>query len=164
VEGEEVCPTHHELATDASDVRPQKEIPMLSQILLTASAAITLLAGALHLYGTFFGPDLRPRDPELEKRMKEVPLVDSSQTTMWKAWIGFNAILSLGLMLFGVLYGYLSTFRFQVLLQVPLLLVVGAIFLGGLVVLFWRYLYNLPAVVFAVALVLYAVGAALAVT
>jgi hypothetical protein len=77
---------------------------------MSASAVITLIAGALHLGGTFFGPDLRPRDPELETRMKEVPLVDSSQTTMWKAWIGFNAILSLGLILFGVLYGYLSIF------------------------------------------------------
>ncbi|CAA9464243.1 MAG: hypothetical protein AVDCRST_MAG12-114 [uncultured Rubrobacteraceae bacterium] len=136
---------------------------MLPQILISASAAITLVAGALHLGGTFFGPDLRPRDPELEKRMKEVPLVDSSQTTMWKAWIGFNAITSLGLILFGVLYGYLSIFRFQVLLQAPLLLLVGAVFLGGLVVLFKRYLYYLPAVVFTIALVLYVVGAALAV-
>jgi hypothetical protein len=40
---------------------------------------------------------------------------------------------------------------------------VGAIFLGSLVVLFERYLYYLPAVVFAIALVLYVVGAALAV-
>lgn len=136
---------------------------MLSQILISASAVITLIAGALHLHGTFFGPDLRPRDPELEKRMKEVPLVDSSQTRMWKAWIGFNAITSLGLILFSVLYGYLSIFQFQVLLQVPLLLLVGAIFLGSLVVIAQRYLYNLPAVVFAIALVLYVAGAALAV-
>lgn len=136
---------------------------MLSPILISAGAVITLIAGALHLGGTFFGPDLRPQDPDLEARMKEVPLVDSSQTTMWKAWIGFNAILSLGLILFGVLYGYLSIFRSRVLLQAPLLLLVGAVFLGSLVVLFWRYLYNLPAVVFAIALVLYVVGAALAV-
>lgn len=136
---------------------------MLPIILISAGAVITLIAGALHLGGTFFGPDLRPQDPALEARMKEVPLVDSSQTTMWKAWLGFNAILSLGLILFGVLYGYLSTFHFQVLLQAPLVLWVGAVFLGSLVVIFQRYLYYLPAVVFATAFVLYVVGAALAV-
>ena len=134
---------------------------MLPQILISASAAIGLLAGALHLHGTFFGPDLRPRDPELEARMKKVSLNVSSQTTMWKAWIGFNAILSLGLMLFGLLYGYLATFRFAVLQQSPFLLVVGSIFLAGLVVLWKRYTYYLPAVIFAISLVLYGVGAAI---
>ena len=134
---------------------------MLPQILISASAAIGLLAGALHLHGTFFGPDLRPRDPELEARMKEVSLNVSSQTTMWKAWIGFNAILSLGLMLFGLSYGYLAIFRFAVLRQSPFLLGVGLIFLAGLVVLWKRYTYYLPAVVFAISLVLYGVGAAI---
>jgi len=135
---------------------------MLPQVLISASAAIALLAGALHLHGTFFGPDLRPQDPELEARMKEVSPNVSSKTTMWKAWIGFNAILSLGLMLFGLLYGYLATFRFAVLQQSPFLLVVGSIFLVGLVVLWKRYTYYLPAVVFAISLVLYGVGAAIA--
>ena len=136
---------------------------MLPQILISASAVITLIVGALHLSGTFFGPDLRPRDPELETRMKEVPLVVASQTTIWKAWIGFNASQSLGLVLFGVLYGYLPIFQFQVLLRAPLLLLVGAFFLGCLVVIAQRYLFSIPLTVFAVALVLYVVGAALAV-
>ncbi len=82
---------------------------------------------------------------------------------MWKAWIGFNAIQSLGLMLFGLLYGYLAIFQFQVLLQDRFLQLVGAIFLVSLVVLAKRYLFNIPVVVFAISLVLYVVGAAIAV-
>jgi len=136
---------------------------MLPQILISASAAIVLFAGTLHLHGTFFGPDLRPQDPELEARMKEVSLNISSQTTMWKAWIGFNAILSLGLMLFGVLYGYLAIFQFQVLLQDRPLQLVGATFLVSLVVLWKRYTFYLPVVVFAISLALYVVGYAIAV-
>lgn len=136
---------------------------MLPQILISASAAIGLFAGTLHLHGTFFGPDLRPQDPELEARMKEVSPNITSQTTMWKAWIGFNAILSLGLMLFGLLYGYLAVFQFAVLQQSPFLLLVGFIFLASLVVLWKRYTYYLPVVVFAISLVLYGVGAAIAV-
>ena len=136
---------------------------MLPQILISASAAIGLFAGTLHLHGTFFGPDLRPQDPELEARMKEVSPHVTSQTTMWKAWIGFNAIMSLGLMLFGLLYGYLAIFQFAVLQQSPFLLLVGFIFLAGLVVLWKRYTFYLPVVVFAISLVLYVVGAATAV-
>jgi hypothetical protein len=136
---------------------------MLPQILIGASAAIGLLVGTLHLYGTFFGPDLRPQDPELEARMNEVSLHVSSHTTMWKAWIGFNAILSLGLMLFGLVYGYLAVFAFAILQQTSFLLLVGFIFLASLVVLWKLYTYYLPVVIFAISLVLYGVGAAIAV-
>ncbi len=75
--------------------------------------AVMLIVGVLHLRATFFGPELRPRDPALEEQMKEVSLVVASQTTVWKVWIGFNASQSLGLILFGVLYGYLSSFGFK---------------------------------------------------
>jgi hypothetical protein len=136
---------------------------MLPQILISASAAIGLFAGTLHLHGTFFGPDLRPRDPGLEARMKEVSPNVTSRTTMWKAWIGFNAILSLGLMLFGLLYGYLAVFEFSVLQRSPFLLLVGLVFLASLVVLWKRYTYYLPAVVFTVSLGPYVLGAVVAV-
>ena len=136
---------------------------MLPQILISASAVIMLIVGVLQLRAMFFGPELRPRDPALEARMKEVSLAVTSQTTIWKVWIGFNASQSLGLVLFGVLYGYLSIFQFQVLLQSPFLLLAGAFFLGCLVVLAQRYLFSIPLAVFAGALVFYVVGAALAV-
>ncbi len=93
--------------------------------------------------------------------MKAVALVVANQTTMWKVWIGSNASQSLGLILFGLLYGYLSVFQFHVLLQAPFLLFVGTSFLGGLVVLAKRYLFSIPLLVFAGALALYVVGAAL---
>jgi hypothetical protein len=136
---------------------------MLPQILITVSAVICLFAGTLHLYGTFFGPDLRPRDPTLVARMKDVSLNISSHTTMWKAWIGFNAILSLGLMLFGLMYGYLAVFQFSVLQQSPFLLLVGFMFLASLVMLWKLYTYYLPVLIFAISLIFFGVGAALAV-
>ena len=136
---------------------------MLPQLLISASAAIVLTVGTLHLVYTFFGPKLRPRDPELEARMKEVSPVITSQTTMWKTWIGFNASHSLGLMLFGVLYGYLSIFQFQVLLQARFLLLVGAIFLVSFLVLAKRYFFRIPLACIASSLVLYVVGVAAAV-
>jgi len=136
---------------------------MLPQLLISTSAAIVLTVGTLHLVYTFFGPKLRPRDPELEARMKEVSPVITSQTTMWKTWIGFNASHSLGLMLFGVLYGYLAIFQFQALLQAWFLLLVGAIFLVSFLVLAKRYFFRIPLACIASSLVLYVVGVAAAV-
>lgn len=133
----------------------------MTQILISASAAIGLFAGTLHLHATFFSPDFKPQDPELEARMKEVSPNFTSQTTMWKAWIGFNAILSLGLMLFGLLYGYLAIFQFDLLQQSLFLLLVGVIFLASLVVLFKRFTFYLPVMIFSISLVLYVVGAAI---
>ena len=69
--------------------------------LVAASAAIMLLLGLLHLLYTFYSPQLLPRDDALHTRMQEVSLVITRQTTMWKAWVGFNASHSYGLILFG---------------------------------------------------------------
>ena len=132
---------------------------MLPQILISASAAIVLFAGSLHLHGTFFGPDLRPEDPELEARMREVAPNITRHTTMWRLWIGFNAIMSLGLMLYGLVYGYLTVFQLSLLQQSWFLLSVGLIFLAGLVVLWKRYTFYLPVAIFSAALVLYGAGA-----
>ena len=116
---------------------------MLSQILIAASAALVLFAGALHLHGTFYGPDLRPRGRELEARMREASPNLTSQITMWNAWIGFNAILSLGLVLFGLLYGYLALRQFDVLRQSPFLLSVGFAFLASSTLIWKRYTFYL---------------------
>jgi hypothetical protein len=63
----------------------------IAPLLVAASAAILLLLGLVHLLFTFHGPKLLPRDAALQKRMQEVSPVITRQTTMWKAWVGFNA-------------------------------------------------------------------------
>lgn len=135
---------------------------MISQILIGASAAVMLVVAAGHLVATFSGDDLRPQDRELEERMKQVPLVDSDQTTIWRAWLGFNASLCLGLALFGALYGYFAVFAPPLLSRAPIL-IIGALFLAGMVVIAWRYLFRIPLVVFAATFMIYTAGAVLAV-
>src|SRR5215471_9713883 len=63
---------------------------MISRILISACAAITLFFGSVHLAYTFFTDKLTPADGELETAMKHVAGRISSETTMWKAWVGFN--------------------------------------------------------------------------
>ena len=133
---------------------------MVPQILISSSAALVLLSGLLHLQGSFFlfDRDLEPSDPEFKRRMKDVALNISPTTDMWRAWIGFNSLFAAGLLLFGAVFGYLALFEFDALVTTPVLLVVGALYLGSLVVLSQRFLFRLPAAAFALCLGLYVVG------
>ena len=112
--------------------------------LVAASAAITLLLGSIHLLYTFYGQKLFPRDLALRARMQEISPVITRQTTMWKAWIGFNASHSYGLILFGVIYGYLALMHGDFLFQSVFLLSVGLILLFGYAVLCKKYFFRIP--------------------
>jgi hypothetical protein len=112
--------------------------------LVAASAAIILLLGLIHLLYTFYGPKLLPRDRELQTRMQQVSPVITRQTTMWKAWVGFNASHSHGLILFGAVYGYLALAHSDFLFQSVFLLSLGLILLFGYVFLAKKYFFRVP--------------------
>ena len=117
---------------------------MAAVVLMTLSAGILFALGLLHLVYTFWGPKLTPRDPALRARMSEVSPVITRETTMWRAWIGFNASHSMGAILFGLIYGFLAILHSQLLFQSPFLLVVGLAMLGGLFVLGKVYWFRIP--------------------
>ncbi|RJG10116.1 hypothetical protein D3879_18970 [Pseudomonas cavernicola] len=116
----------------------------LPPLLIAASAAIILLLGLIHLLYTFYGSKLLPRDRELLARMQEVSPVITRETTMWKAWIGFNASHSYGAILFGGVYGYLSLVHSAFLFQSTFLLSLGLLLLFGYVFLGKRYWFSIP--------------------
>lgn len=117
---------------------------MLSPILLATSAALLFVLGLLHLRLTWFGGKLAPRDAAVEAGMRQTPLRLTRETTLWRAWIGFNASHGLGLLLFGTIYGYMAMCRFSVLQQAPFLLMVGAVYLACLLLLARRYFFSIP--------------------
>jgi hypothetical protein len=128
----------------------------LPSTLIAVSAAVILLLGLLHLLYTFYGPKLLPRDHELLARMREVSPVITRQTTMWKAWVGFNASHSFGAILFGVVYGYLSLVHAAFLFQSGFLLLLGLALLLGYVFLAKSYWFSIPLRGILLATVLYA--------
>src|SRR5262249_7808598 len=103
---------------------------MLPRLLILASTIIIFSLGTLHLWLTFVGGKLKPRDPELEARLKNVSPVITSQTTMWKGFVGFNASHSFGMLLFGALYGYLALVQSDLLFHAHSLALVGALLLA----------------------------------
>jgi hypothetical protein len=128
----------------------------LASYLLTGSAALLLVLGGLHLLYTFHGPKLLPRDAELQQHMSAVSPVITRETTMWKAWIGFNATHSFGAILFGLVYGYLALLHPSFLFESAFLLVVGFVLLGGYTFLGVRYWFSVPFRGILFSLVLYA--------
>ncbi len=116
----------------------------LAPALVTASATIILVLGLVHLLYTFHGRGLHPRDADLETRLREVSPVLTRETTMWKAWVGFNASHSFGAILFGAVYGYLAVVHSALLFQSRFLLLLGLLFLVGYVFLGKRYWFSVP--------------------
>lgn len=134
---------------------------MSAQLLIALSAAIVLVLGLLHLFFTFFGTRFQPRDAALGEQMKVVSPRITGQTSMWRAWVGFNASHSLGAMLFGLIYGYLALSQPLLLQHSSFLLGLGALFLASLLLLARRYWFRVPLIGISCALVLYLSGLSL---
>lgn len=131
---------------------------MISQILVASSAGIILMLGFVHLILTFRSDALSPKDQKLHLKMKEEELVLTPETTIWKAWIGFNASHSLGAILFGIVLGYLVIFYPSFLFGSWLLQIVGLLYLGAFLGLAKAYWFSSPFRGILVSLLLYLAG------
>lgn len=127
-------------------------------VLIAIAAAIALLFGVLHLCYTWFSRQLHPREAALEQQMKAVAPGISRQTTMWKAWVGFNVSHSASLILFGVIYLYLAIQHTPFLEGEPVLLVLGLLYLIAYFFMARAYWFKVPRRGMAVAILLYAAG------
>jgi len=125
------------------------------------SASIIFTLGVVHLVYTFWGPKLAPRDPALEVSMSQISPVITKETTMWRAWVGFNVSHSMGLILFGLVFGFLALAHGQLLFRSPFLLVVGLAFLVGFVVLCKVYFFRVPLMGISISLACYVASIAL---
>lgn len=131
---------------------------MLASSLVAASALVVLLLGLTHLLYTFHGTKLHPRDPQLTAALKEASPVLTRRTTMWKAWVGFNASHSFGAILFGAVYGYLAVMHAAFFFQSRFLLSLGLLFLLGYALLGKLYWFRSPLRGILLAMLLYIGG------
>jgi hypothetical protein len=134
------------------------EVTMLSSALVGLSALVIMMLGIAHLIYTFNGPKLLPRDLALQTEMKLVSPVISDETTMWKAWVSFNASHSMGAILFGLVFGYLALKHPELLFSSTFLSVTGFLMLAGLFVLGWRYWFSIPFGGIAISTICYTTG------
>lgn len=143
-------------------VPTEKELPLLPRVLVAASSAIMVLLGALHLLYTFRGSNLAPRDPSLRTAMDTTHMVLTTETTVWRAWIGFNASHGICAALFGLVFGYLALVHPDLFFRSLYLQLLGLGVLVAFVVLARLYWFSVPLAGVGVALACYAAGLALA--
>ena len=131
---------------------------MASKIFMVFSAGMVLLLGIIHLAYTFSGSSLLPRDSALQTAMSQAHLAISNETTVARAWVGFNASHSMGLILFGLIFGYLALYHTKLLFDSAYLLVVGFAMLAGFLVLAKLYWFSIPFAGIAISLLCYVAG------
>lgn len=117
-----------------------------------------MLLGRVHLAFTGFGIKLHPRHDDLLERMKATSPVISRQTSVWKAWVGFNASHSLGAILFGAIFGHLGLWQPLLLFHSPFLGLTGLIVLVAYLAMAKMYWFNRPLQGISMALVCYVAG------
>jgi len=131
-------------------------------ILLSIGSLIIGALGLIHLIYTFHTNRFEPRDDALGRSLREVSPVLTSETSMWKAWIGFNASHSLGALLFAAVYGYLAVFELTFLLSSTFLVALSLVVLGSYLVLARLYWFKAPFLGILVSTALFAIGYVLA--
>jgi len=83
-------------------------------LLIVIGSSIFLILGSIHLFYTFFTGKFTPRNSAAEQEMKNTSPVLTRQTTVWNAWVGFNASHSLGAIFLGLVNILLITQYFSV--------------------------------------------------
>lgn len=74
-------------------------------ILFAVSASIVLALGCMHLWLTLFQMHkLSPRDAQLVAHMRRSTVSLTSETDLWRLFVGFNVTHSIGLVVFGLLF------------------------------------------------------------
>lgn len=87
----------------------------MAQILLIIGVSIFGVLGTIHLVYTFFTEKFSPHDPSVAVAMESTSPKLTKETTMWLAWVGFNASHSLGAMLLAAIYIPLSASHFEII-------------------------------------------------
>ena len=89
----------------------------MAQILLIIGASIFGILGITHLLYTLFTNKFEAYDSTVTEAMKGTSPVLTKETSVWSAWIGFNASHSLGAMLVAAVYIPLTSSYFYVIQQ-----------------------------------------------
>ena len=117
---------------------------LIEKLLLVTGSLIILGLGSLHLFYTFFSSMFLPRNPNVEIEMKNTSPRLTRQTTMWKAWIGFNASHSLGAIFFGMINLTMTLAYFPILQSSVVLSTLNCVTLLFYLFLARTYWFRIP--------------------
>lgn len=133
----------------------------MEQILIIIGASIFGVLGAVHFIYTFFTKKFDAYNSDVTKAMMSTSPVLTKETTIWDAWIGFNASHSLGAIWVAAVYIPLAINHLKVIeesLWFTLLpVVVGLCYMA----LAKRYWFKIPFVGVSISTICFLVAAIL---
>ncbi|ELR68372.1 hypothetical protein C900_00471 [Fulvivirga imtechensis AK7] len=121
----------------------------------------SLVMGALgtaHMVYTFFTDKFLPRDEKLMEEMNKISPVLTKEISMWKAWIGFNASHSSGIMFLAIINCFLAMKYFPLLQKGHFYFIFNIITVGFYIFLAKKYWFAAPLIGVSIALVCYIVS------
>jgi len=80
---------------------------MTAKYIWEFGSIIFIILGSIHLVYTFFTNKFLSKNEKVMIEMKSSYPILTNETTLWKAWIGFNASHSVGAIFIGVINIYL---------------------------------------------------------
>ncbi|MEJ7646136.1 MAG: hypothetical protein WKF87_16190 [Chryseolinea sp.] len=130
----------------------------MARICIMVASAIVLFFGLLHLYGTFFTTDLYPNDSDLILKLKSSHIQMDESGNLWKLWIGFNAMFSVGLAFIGAINLYLAARHFSFWSEQPFIFFLTIASNAFLVWIGYEYIIMDFVISMAIPLCLFVVG------
>jgi hypothetical protein len=116
----------------------------MEQILIIVRASIFGVFGAVHLLYTFFTNKFEAYDSSVTEAMKKTSLMLTKETTVWDAWVGFNASHSFGEMLVAGIYIPLAIYHFEIIQQSVWFSILPVIIGLSYLVLAKKYWFKIP--------------------
>ncbi|KJY86485.1 hypothetical protein TW73_22670 [Pseudoalteromonas piscicida] len=123
------------------------------QALIIIGVSIFGVLGTIHLVYTFSTEKFNPYDTSAAEAMKRTSPQLTKETTIWRAWIGFNASHSLGAMLLAAIYIPLAINNFEVIKNSLWFSLLPVVVSASYLVLAKKYWFKIPFVGFLISLV-----------
>jgi len=133
----------------------------MEQVLIIIGASIFGVLGTVHLLYTFFTDKFNAYDPSVTEAMKATSPVLTKETSVWNAWVGFNASHSLGAMLVAGVYIPLAVSYFNIIQQSIWFSVLPVIIGLSYLILAKKYWFKIPLIGISISTVCFAIAAVL---
>jgi hypothetical protein len=117
---------------------------LMEQGLIIVGASIFGILGAIHLAYTFFTNKFEAFDASVTEAMKATSPVLTKETSIWNAWVGFNASHSLGAILVAAIYVPLAALHMELLRESLWFSVLPVLIGASYLVLAKKYWFKIP--------------------
>ena len=117
---------------------------MIEKYLWAIGSLIILTLGSIHLYFTFFTNKFSSKNKKALDEMNNSHPILTKETTIWKAWIGFNASHSSGAMFIGAINLYLTAKYFHLFETAHFFFIFNIITIGFYLWLAKKYWFKIP--------------------